>query len=401
MTGAGPEPGANDPPAGPGGLTPAALHFRLSAYYAGFYGVLGAMLPYFALWLAARDLSPSQIGIVLGVHGALRILLPVGWGWVADLWGRRMRLIRLATLLSLLGFMAVPLAADFRSILLAVVVFSVFWNATMPQFEAVTLNHLSASGGDYSQVRLWGSVGFVIAVLGLGWLFDLASIDWLPWIMLGLIALMLVTALSVPEAGPHPEADRADGTSLLSRLRQPSVLALLAVCFLSQLSFAPYYGFFSLYLEHYGYNRTQTGLLWAFGVVIEIWVFLYTGRLIQRYGARRMMLLAMASTVLRWALLVPAIDWLPGLLVLQALHLSSFGIYHACAIHYIHREFPGRLQGRGQALYVSASFGLGGALGAWLAGLIWEWQSPDAIFVWAAAAALAGTVIAWRGLARD
>lgn len=355
------------------------------------------MLPYFGLWLASRDFSPGQIGVVLSVHGGMRIVLPVFWGWVADHTGRRMPLIRWATVLSMLAFVAVPLTGGFVDMLLAVVLFSIAWNATMPQFEAVTLTHLLHTGGDYSRIRLWGSVGFVVAVVGLGMLFDGISLEWLPWIMVALIGWMAVVALLVPEPRAHDSQTQAGG-SLFSVLRNPVVLSLLGVCLLSQLSFAPYYGFFSLYLEHYGYGKAVTGLLWAFGVVIEIWVFLYTGALIRRFGGHVMMSLALASTALRWGLLPATVEWMPGLLVLQALHMSSFGIFHASAIHFLHRLFPGRLQGRGQALYVAVGFGVGGGLGSVLAGQIWEWQSPDALYYWAALAATLGTVIAFLGL---
>lgn len=375
----------------------AQLHRRLSAYYAAFYSVLGAMLPYFALWLAARGLSPVEIGAVLSVHGAMRIVMPIVWGWLADRWGRRMRLIQWATLLSLLSFIAVPLSQGFSGMVLSMMVFSVFWNATMPQFEAVTLHHLAETGGDYSHVRLWGSVGFVATVLGLGWLFDVVSINWLPWIILGLLAWMLLVAWRVQDPVGASSQALAEH-SVWRTLRQPRVLALLLVCFLSQLSFAPYYAFFSLYLERHDYPPGQIGLLWAFGVVIEIWVFVYTGRMLRAYGAHSLMILAMASAALRWALLPVSVDFVPALLVLQALHLSSFGIFHACSMHYIARLFPGRLQGRGQALYVAVGFGVGGALGAGLAGQIWERQSPDALYYWAALAAFAGTLVAWRYL---
>lgn len=378
-------------------LAVVVLHRRLASYYAAFYSVLGAMLPYFSLWLAARDYSPAQIGMVLGLHGGMRILLPVAWGWAADRWGRRMQLIRLASFVSMLAFIAVPLTDSFAGLLLAVVLFSVAWNATMPQFEAVTLNHLTHTGGDYSHVRLWGSVGFVIAVVGLGALFDVVSVNWLPWIMVGLIGWMALVALGIPEApAPHGAAHHTRG--LWPTLRQPMVIALLVVCFLSQLSFAPYYSFFSLYLEHYQYSKGIIGLLWAFGVIIEIWVFLYTGRLIRRYGAGAMMTLALASTAVRWGLLPLGVHWMPGLLALQALHLSSFGIFHACAIYFLQHLFPGRLQGRGQALYVSVGFGLGGSMGALLSGQLWEWQSPDALYYWAAGAAALGTLVSWRYL---
>lgn len=379
-------------------LAAATLHARLSAYYAGFYAVLGALLPYFGLWLAARDLSPTQIGLIFSVHGATRVALPLAWGWVADRSGRRMWLIRLASLMALLGFVILPFAQSYTAILLAVVVFSVFWNATMPQFEAVTLGHLRVTGGDYSRVRLWGSVGFVVAVVGLGYLFDVVSINYLPWIMLAFLAWMVISASLIPDSQMLAAQDEQSSATIWDVLRQPVVMALLLVVFCSQLSFAPYYSFFSLYLERQAYPPGQIGLLWAFGVVLEIWVFVYTGRLIVRYGVHAMMVLALASTALRWTLLPPFVDNVPVLLLLQALHMSSFGIFHACGIYYIGSLFPAHLQGRGQALYVTCGFGAGGSLGAWLSGWIWENQSPDAMYYMAGGVAAAGAVVAWRFL---
>ncbi|MGJ8668666.1 MAG: MFS transporter [Oceanococcus sp.] len=379
------------------GISFTRLHVRLASYYAAFYCVLGAMLPFFALWLAGRGFSPLEIGVVLSVHSGMRIIMPVFWGWVADRSGQRMRLVRMASLGSFVIFLAVPFSDSFASMILAIVLFNLAWNATMPQFEAVTLGHIARTGGDYSRIRLWGSVGFVVVVVVLGRLFDVVSLEWLPWIMLAFIGWMAWTALLVPDAQHH--ADHAQAAAgLWQTLRNPVVIALLAVCCLSQLSFAPYYGFFSLYLEHHGYNKSTTGLLWAFGVLIEIWIFLYTGRLIQRYGGRFMMTLALASTALRWGLLPLSVDFMPGLLVLQALHLSSFGIFHACSIHFLQLLFPSALQGRGQALYVAVGFGLGGSLGAMASGPIWQWQSPDALYYWACAVATLGTLIAWRYL---
>lgn len=375
----------------------ARLHRRLASYYAAFYSLLGAMLPYFGLWLASRDFSPTQIGIVLSLHSGMRIIMPVFWGWVADHTGRRIALIRTATVVSMLAFLGVPLADGFSQMLIAVVVFSLAWNATMPQFEALVLGHIRHTGGDYSRIRLWGSVGFVVAVILLGWLFDGVSLDWLPWIMIACIAWMAVVAFMVDDASELPHHEQP-AQGMLNTLRQGIVLAFFAVCFLSQFSFAPYYGFFSLFLEQYGFSRSVIGLLWAFGVVIEIWVFVYTGRLIHRFGAHAMMTLALASTAFRWGMLPLWVDWLPGLLFLQALHLSSFGIFHACAIHFLQTLFPPKLQGRAQALYVSFGFGLGGSLGSAMAGYFWDTFSPQSIYYVACFAGVLGSVIAVLGL---
>ena len=111
-----------------------------------------------------------------------------------------------------------------------------------------------------------------------------------------------------------------------------------------------------------------------------------------------MMVVALASTALRWTLLPPFVDNVSALLLLQSLHMSSFGIFHACGIYYIAHLFPAHLQGRGQALYVTCGFGAGGSLGAWLSGWVWENISPDAMYFAAGGIAAVGTLIAWRCL---
>jgi PPP family 3-phenylpropionic acid transporter len=181
-------------------------------------------------------------------------------------------------------------------------------------------------------------------------------------------------------------------------LRQPVVLSLFAVCFLIQASHGPYYGFFSIYLEDQGLSRTVIGGLWALGVVAEVLVFLLMHRLLPRFGARRLMLATLALTVLRWLLIGWGVSSMVALVVAQCLHAFSFGLYHAVAIFLINRFFRGRVQGRGQALYSSLSFGAGGSLGALLGGQAWGSLGPQFTFTAAALVAAVGWVIAWLGL---
>lgn len=370
------------------------LYARLSGYYFFFYAVLGLMLPYFSLWLADRGQSAAQIGLILAAHGATRVILPPLWGQWADISGKRLQLIQWASLGSACGFALLPWGESFWPILGAVLLFSLFWNATMPQFEAYTLGTLSREGGDYSRVRLWGSVGFVFAVLGGGAGFESLGINAFPWVVTAVILLLAWVAFVLP-AEPRPQSQGHDAP-LAEVLRRPVVMALFAACLLHQFSFAPFYGFFSLYLEQHQWSKGAIGFFWAFGVICEVAVFVWTGALLRRFGLRWIFLAAMLSTVLRWASLEHVADSALGLLLVQALHLSSFGLYHACAVNFIHREFGAGLQGRGQALHVSLSFGLGGAMGSAVAGGLWEWAGPEVVFRMAAVAAALATVVAWR-----
>jgi MFS transporter, PPP family, 3-phenylpropionic acid transporter len=377
---------------------PAPLPYaRLSGFYFFYYAAIGAFLPYWGLYLQWRGYTPLDIGIAAGAYSGVRIVAPLAWGWLADHWQVRLPMIRIASLLAPLTF-AVPLeGGQLAWLVVQMLLLSFCLNAVLPQLEVLTLNHLYRREGDYGVIRLWGSVGFVLAVLALGPVLDQTGLKPVPWLIAGILLVMGLLSLSVPDARAQEEqAGPAEG--LLRVIRRPEVLALLVACFLSQLSFAPYYSFFSLYLEQHGYSKTSIGLLWSLGVIAEVGVFIYMARLLGRFGARVLMLWALGLTALRWALQVLFIDSLPVLLLVQCLHLASFGVYHAVSVHLIHQMFRGRLQGRGQAFYSAVSFGAGGALGALLSGHLWEAVSPDSVYWMAALAAALGWWVAWRWL---
>jgi PPP family 3-phenylpropionic acid transporter len=165
-----------------------------------------------------------------------------------------------------------------------------------------------------------------------------------------------------------------------------------------QASHGPYYAYFSLFLHRQGYADTTISQLWALGVVAEIIVFLYMSRLLARFSPRTLLLASLALATLRWLMIASEAGNIYILSVAQTLHLASFGVYHAVAIHLIHRHFGGRLHGRGQALYSSIGFGAGGAAGSLAAGWLWSAVGPASVFYGAALAAGAGLVLAFFGL---
>ncbi len=366
-------------------------YWRLSGFYFFFFAILGAMMPYWGVYLRQEGFASAEIGALLAILVLTKLIGPNTLGWITDHVGQRSRLIRAASLLAFVTFPGVFLADGFWSLAAVMVVFSFFWNATLPQFEALTMNHLGRDTHRYSMIRLWGSVGFIVTVVGMGWLMDLFGHGAMPWGVMVLFLGIFLASLAAPDHDGQ-RRQRASG-SILGVLRRPEVIALFAVCFLIQASHGPYYAFFSIYLEDNGYSKAATGGLWALGVVAEILVFLVMHRLIPRFGAFRLLLVTLLLTGLRWVLTAYFIQSVPVLLFAQTLHAFSFGVYHAVAIDLIHRFFTGPHQGRGQALYSSLSFGLGGAAGTYLSGLTWDGLGPALTFDLAAAFAFGGAVI--------
>lgn len=358
-----------------------ALHARLAGFYLAYFAVIGALVPYWAVYLRGRGFDERDIGALMALLAITRVIAPQVWGWLADHGAGRIRLIRLGAFLAGACFAGLLLPGGFFWVALVMLLFSFFWNAVLPQFEVVTLGHLGAASHRYTHVRVWGSVGFILSVLALGPFIEAHGAAWLPQFLLLLFALAWLFSFVTPEPPPQPAV--ASSMPMRQALRRPAVWVLLAAALFTQMGHGAYYSFYTLYLSDAGHGKGLIGAFWALGVGAEILLFLVMHRILARHSPWRVMQLALVLTTLRWALIASAAQQPAVLALAQLLHAASFGAMHAAAIHLVHQLFPGRLQGRGQALYSGLGMGLGNALGSWLSGLFYAAAGGAALF-WAA-----------------
>ncbi len=369
-------------------------YWRLSGFYFFYFLVVGTLLPFWSLYLQSLHFNPQQIGFTAAVITCTKILSPNIWAWLSDYTGKRLFVIRIGSVLSCLVFAGIFLGQNFIWICIVAFGFSFFWNAILSQFEVVTLAHLEGQPERYGQIRLWGSVSFIVAVVVLGVLFDHVAIRYLPLVMFFFLALISLSSFTIPDHAYNKI--RASTSGFLQLVKQKQVLAFFLACLCLELSLGTYYTFFSVYLEGLGYSRTLIGFLWALGVIAEVGIFLVTHQLLVRVGVYRLFVLSLLATVIRWLLLAQFADVLPLLLVSQLLHACSYGTAHAASVEWMRRKFSAH-QSHGLALYSASSFGVGGALGALISGYIWAWNN-QAAFVVSAVIAGFGVLIAWQYL---
>lgn len=368
-------------------------YWRLSGFYFFYFALAGVLLPYWSLYLQWLHFDAWQIGLVAAVMMVTRVLAPNIWGWLADQYGRRLGLVRTGSLLALFSFSLLFWRQDFGWLLLATALFSFFWNAVLAQFEVLTLAWLFPHTGRYSLIRQWGSVGFVVAVLGLGFGLAWLGLQAVPWLVLVLLlAIWLVTlwAVEAPESTSRPQ-----GPGFVACLRRVEVWRFLAIAFLLQVGHGPYYTFYSIHLQTLGFSEGAIGLLWTLGVSAEIGIFWIMHRLLARWSLRQLLVVGLGLTALRWCLIAVLDGSATGLALAQLLHAASFGLTHAVAIEWIRQAFPGRAAGQGQALYTAVGFGAGGAVGALLAGMFWAWSASGTFWL-ASLCTLVATALAWR-----
>ena len=370
---------------------------RFAAFYFFYFAFVGVFSPYWSLYLQHLSFGAFDIAVLMSLLQVTRVFAPAVWGWLADHLGRQAAVVRAAGLAGMLVFLPVFWVRDFAGMFAVMLLIAFFWSASLPLVETMTLGHLGRETARYGRIRLWGSIGFVTTVLGCGWWLDHASIEALPWLVLVLLAGIAAFAWRLPEAprhGPH------DAAPLREVLRQPAVWALLGSCALMAVAHGPYYTLFSVYLAEHGYSKGAIGGLWAGGVLFEIGIFLVMPRMVARWGYLRILQATFWLGVLRFALIALAVDSLPLLLAAQTLHAATFAAFHASAVAAVHEHFRGPHQAKGQALYTSLSFGVGGTVGGVLGGLLYESAGGEGAFLMSAAATLLGGLILALSAAR-
>jgi PPP family 3-phenylpropionic acid transporter len=368
---------------------------RLAVYYFAYFTYAGALVPYFSLWLASQEFGAAQIALALAMPQVARVFAPALWGWLADHVGWRRQIVIFSAFAVFFGFAALYVVQGIGGVALTMLLLSILSAGSMPLVEAAALAATEHRAGSYGPVRLWGSVGFMLAVLATGAWLDHHGPETVLHIVVLLAGFVCIAAFGIPAAARPSTSVGAERLGAL--LGRADVLAFFGACMCMQAAHGALYAFFSLYLEAAGYSKTVTGVLWTLGVLAEIAVFLWLPPLMRRFSLRALLLASFVCAAVRFAATAWAVDVIAILVIAQLLHAATFGSFHAASIATVHRLFPGRVAARGQAVYSSLTYGVGGAAGTLIAGWSWEAVGGSGSF---AASALCGAVgavlIAWK-----
>ncbi|WP_239253604.1 MFS transporter [Candidatus Nitrotoga sp. M5] len=370
-------------------------HWRIAGFYFFYFASVGMFASYWSLYLQSIHFNAMQIAVLLSVQPVMRMLFPTLWGWLADRTGQRLLVVQLAALCSVLSYLGVFFTIEFTGLLLVMMVMSFFWSASMPLVEATTLTYLGKHTAHYGRIRSWGSVGFIVAVLGLGHAFDYIAIAWILWVGVAIQLGILLFARQIPPT--EVLAHHTDSQSIMRLVFQPQVLVLFGACFLMALAHGPLYIFYSIYLVDNDYSKSAVGWLWALGVICEIAVFFAMPWLMFRFTLSIIMMVSFACAVMRFLLIGWGVDFLPLLLFAQVLHAATFGAFHAVGMALVHQFFRGRHQSKGQALFGSITYGAGGVVGGLLSAPLWEHWGASIMYSFSALAAFLGLLLlVWK-----
>jgi len=327
-----------------------------------------------------------------------RIFAPNIFGWLADRSGERVKWVRITSFFGVLGFVGIFWANTFYSIFFVMMAMSIFTSSTLPLVESLTLSHLEANkaNSDYSRIRLWGSLGFIFASLVLGFFIDNSGAKALIYGLL--VAQIIIFLLSFVIPDKVIMLQEGKKRSIWGVLKKTEVIILLTGCALMVSSHGLLYNFYSIFLQEQGYSNTIIGILWSIGVVFEILIFIMMPMILKEITLKSVLLISLLFAVVRFFLIGSFADSLPILIFAQIMHAATFGSFHVASIQLISNFFNNEHQARGQSLYNSVTYGVGGTIGGLGGGYLIDYWGTANTFVFSATLPLLGFIIIYLGL---
>lgn len=357
--------------------TPPARLLPLAGFYVLYFGTVGITLPFLPAYLTSLNFSATEVGVLLALGPAMAIVSPPIFGGLADRTARPDRVLTLISFGTALGFLPLALVSGFPPVFAAFLAYQFFYASIVPIIDSLALAHVAKAGGSYAGIRLFGSLGFILASIGFG--FSVETVDRRAiFVCLAFIGAFALWSLSIRAPGskgiaPHPLA----GIALL-RLRDLAIL-LGATC-LHWIACAPYHGTFSIRVKALGHAPSVVGLATSAGVVAELLVMLLYPRFAGRIAPRHLLALSFGASAVRWSLMGFA-ESAPALIAIQTLHALTFGTFYLASVAFMERRVPPELRASGQALFVAVTFGIGGLLGYLSAGVGYDLLGGGRLFL--------------------
>lgn len=353
-------------------------------YGAQFLGI-GAMTPFLPAILAEGGLTAGQVGGVMAAGSIMKLLAAPLGGRIADGAGDARVILAATAIVAAAGAAGFGLAAGLALLVAVQIAYSIAMAPVIPLTDALAVGAVRMHGFDYARVRASGSITYIMGAILAGQAVQLAGPRVAAWIMAAALVATAILALRLPDSRRPGVVARG---SLWAPLREPGFVRILVIAAMIQGSHAAYYAFSTLHWQAAGLSTGFIGLLWGFGVVSEVLLFIWGKPFVLRLGVRGLALLAAGAGLLRWS--VFAVTTEPAVLLpVQTLHGATFGAMHLATMQAL-LGLPSHVSARAQTLVASAVSAASGAL-MWVSGILYAAAGGDAF--WAMAALCGGGLL--------
>lgn len=354
----------------------------LRIYYFITFASVGLYLPFFPTWLRARGFVGIQMGAIMAILPLCQLFAPAVVGMIADRLGLRGRMMTICCITTALGLTSFAASAGIFASIPFVLACCFMLAFSLMRSPIVGLADVLAMevAPDYGRMRLFGSLGFMVAALGGGSLIDPTHEFALPGTVAGLIWLLAIVSLLLPKTSSLPPRPAFSDAKQL--LRQATYRRLMLTMMFVFGGMTAYDLCLTLRLRELSASGTQVGLFWSVATCSEVVLMFFAGRWLSAVGPGKLLTFSLVVTSGRWLFLSQAED-LSLMLALQPLHAIAFGLMWVSSIAVLKREIGDKGTATAQGLFGSF-VALGGAIGLSSWGTVYDAFGSEVVFASAA-----------------
>jgi len=365
----------------------------LKLFYFLYFAAAASLLPFLVLFYEQRGLTGRQIGLLAAIPPLITLFAATFWSGLADATQRHHRLLGLAIFGATALASAIFFASTFPVLVITVTAFAFFAAPIIPLVDNSSLEYLGAQKKQYGKLRLWGAVGWGVAAPVVGQLVERLGLGWSFYGYSLFMLAGLVISFRLPIR--HARIDQSFWQGVRLLLVNQRWWSFLALIFIAGMGSGLILNYLFLYMEQLGASKTLMGLALTVGTLSELVVFSSSDRLLDRWGTRKLLMLALVALAVRsLAYALVQNPWL--VLPIQLLHGLSFAALWAAGVAYAHKLAPAGLGATAQGLFAGVSMGVATATGAFIGGILYENVGLSLMYGWAGI----GILVALLGLMR-
>jgi PPP family 3-phenylpropionic acid transporter len=360
-----------------------------SIFYFLYYGAISILTPYLALFYQSRGMTGGQIGLLAAISPIISFFGAPLWTGAADASHRH----KLVAMLAIIGVVIVsfifPNVASFGGLLLMIILYSIFNAPTGSLVDSAVLALLGERKERYGRVRLWGTIGYGAVAPFAGDLIGRLGLKWAFWgyAILMLAGLLVIT--QIPFRQSHSDGSFRGGVRELLT-NQPWMLFLVMV-FIAGIGMATINNYLFVYMQSLGASKTLMGFALTISTISEVPAMFFSDRMLRRFGARGMLVIAMTTIGLR--LIGYSLTTQPWVvLVIQLCHGLTFAAIYTAGVHYADQVAPPGMKATTQGMFGGTLMGFGSAAGGLLGGLLLDHYSPGGMYAFTGALVLVGLI---------
>lgn len=361
--------------------------YKVGGLYSGLFLYVGIVLPFWALWLAKAGMSPGEIGFLMGFPSFLKVLSSPFIAQICDKTGMVRRPMMVLLALAILFFSGYFVVVSFTYFVLVTILFSVVYFAVSPLVESYAVRICDKYNLQYGRIRSVGSIVFIITSVLFGKYLDHFGYDNFLYFCIGSLFITFFAVFLLPREGRKPQQNvglvSGDDPPLKFLLTSRPFIMFLVVLSLIQMSHGFIYVLGSYHWARQGIDNATIGVLWSIGVMAEILVFIFAGRIVTRVRPMYLLVIIAVFGVIRWMVLAVTVS-LPLLFVVQTFHGLTYGASHLVAMYYLSSRVPDKYFMTAQSLYSSVPMGLSIGAVMLLSGPLYNMWGGGAYYVMAA-----------------